>query len=88
MFKLKSPALLAASQLVLNFMKEKEIFESPVGWGCVTLVSLETCQLQLYEVDDIPWTNFFFGYFSENTRGMLQLFDLRNVFHLMSASLA
>ena len=59
MFKLKSPALLAASQLVLNFMKEKEIFESPVGWGCVTLVSLETRQLQLYEVDDIPWTNFF-----------------------------
>ena len=46
MFKLKSPALLAASQLVLNFMKEKEIFESPVGWGCVTLVSLETRQLQ------------------------------------------
>ena len=60
MFKLKSPALLAASQLVLNFMKEKEIFESPVGWGCVTLVSLETRQLQLYEVDDNPWTNFFF----------------------------
>ena len=59
MFKLKSPALLAASQLVLNFMKEKEIFESPVGWGCVTLVSLETRQLQLYEVDDNPWTNFF-----------------------------
>ena len=87
MFKLKSPALLAASQLVLNFMKEKEIFESPVGWGCVTLVSLETRQLQLYEVDDIPWTNFF-GYFSENTRVMLQLFDLRYLFHLMSASLA
>ena len=59
MFKLKSLALLAASQLVLNFMKEKEIFESPVGWGCVTLVSLETRQLQLYEVDDNPWTNFF-----------------------------
>ena len=48
MFKLKSRALLAASQLVLNFMKEKEIFESPVGWGCVTLVSLETRQLQLF----------------------------------------
>ena len=87
MFKLKSPALLAASQLVLNFMKEKEIFESPVGLGCVTLVSLETRQLQLYEVDDITWTNFF-GYFSENTRVMFQLFDLRYVFHLMSASLA